>query len=657
MNLLANETSPYLRQHAENPVHWRPWSPQTLEAARNADKPILLSIGYAACHWCHVMAHESFEDPATAAVMNELFINIKVDREERPDIDQIYMAALNATGEQGGWPLTMFLTPDARPFWGGTYFPPKPAHGRPSFQEVLHAVSRAWTEKRVQLLGSADALSSHVLARLAPTATPIQPSSQPLDDLTRQLSTLIDPDLGGLRGAPKFPNAPFMQALWISGLNTGKSELNEMATDSLQKMLRGGIHDHVGGGLCRYSTDAHWIVPHFEKMLYDNAQLVLLVCLAHARSPDPLLKQAIDGALTWIDRELSVDGGGFASSLDADSDGEEGSFYTWTEQQVVETLGSEKAETFFQSFQLARPVNWEGDPIIIRQNRSAHESSIDIREITAQLLAARAKRTPPARDDKVLTDWNGLAIRAFAEAGRLFNHTGWIDRAECAFRFITESESADGRLPHSSLGEHRLYPALSSDYASAINAAVALFEATAADTYLLAAVRYADQLDRWHSDGQGSHYLTASDAQDTPMRIRGDTDDPVPSATAQIIDALTRLSSATSDAGLFLRARRAAELGLGRAISQVHGQAGIFTAAALAENPIKLVIAAPAGSDLVRVAAENPDPRRVDIIATQPNQLPQGFDFPASASAWLCTGATCLAPVQDALQLRSLLLS
>jgi len=260
MNLLANETSPYLRQHANNPVHWRPWSAETLSVARQTDKPILLSIGYAACHWCHVMAHESFEDPATAALMNELYINIKVDREERPDIDQIYMAALNATGEQGGWPLTMFLTPDGRPFWGGTYFPPKPAHGRPSFQDILRAVNKAWQEKRPQIINSADTLTQHVSTRLAPDATAASPSSLPLNELAAQLSKLIDADLGGLRGAPKFPNAPFMQALWIAGLGSNQPLYNDQVTHSLAKMLHGGIYDHIGGGLCRYSTDAQWLV-------------------------------------------------------------------------------------------------------------------------------------------------------------------------------------------------------------------------------------------------------------------------------------------------------------------------------------------------------------------------------------------------------------
>jgi uncharacterized protein YyaL (SSP411 family) len=657
MNMLANETSPYLRQHAGNPVHWRPWSQETLTVARQTGKPILLSIGYAACHWCHVMAHESFEDPLTAALMNELYINIKVDREERPDIDQIYMAALNATGEQGGWPLTMFLTPDARPFWGGTYFPPRPAHGRPSFQDVLRAVNKAWREQRPHILNSAGALSQHVSERLASTAGAREATAGPLNQLTAQISNLIDPELGGLRGAPKFPNAPFMQALWITGLNTSNPSLIDQVTDSLSKMLHGGIYDHIGGGLCRYSTDAEWIVPHFEKMLYDNAQLVSLTRLAFARTGDPLFAEAIEGTLTWIDRELTVESGGFASSLDADSDGEEGLFYTWTPEQITEVLGVNEANRLQNTYQLIHPVNWEGAPIVTKANHSASESNSAIQKLLVRLRTAREQRIRPARDDKVLTDWNGFAIRAFAEAGRQFARSDWLERAKTAFRSITESESPEGRLPHSSLGAHRLYPALSSDYASVINAAVALFEETSDADYLKTARRYADQLERWHTDGQGSHYLTASDATDVPMRIRGDTDDPVPSATAQIIDALTRLSSATSDTDIYLRAKRAAELALGRADGQVYGQAGIFTAGALVENPIKLVLAeAPKGA-LRRSAAHNPDPRRVDVIATQPNQLPVGFDFAAAPAAWLCTGAVCLASVHTENELKALLIA
>lgn len=624
-------------------------------AAREQDKPILLSIGYAACHWCHVMAHESFEDQETAELMNSWFISIKVDREERPDIDQIYMAALNATGEQGGWPLTMFLTPEAKPFWGGTYFPPKAAHGRPSFRDVLRAINDAWRDQRPQLLSGAQTLSDHVTTRLAPKAESAAVSNAPLTALATEISKLIDPELGGLRGAPKFPNVPFMSALWIDGRSRNDADRLEQVTQSLRKMLHGGIYDQLGGGLCRYSVDAQWLIPHFEKMLYDNAQLVSLCVLAQARTGDRIFADAAFGTLDWINRELSVDGGGFASSLDADSDGEEGKFYTWTESEIAEVLGPGAARTFFQTYQLAAPVHWEGNPVIVRRNRTASESSADESPMIGKLLEARKARIRPARDDKVLLDWNGLAIRAFAEAGRYFKRADWIERAARAFRFITESESSDGRLPHSSLGDRRLYPAFSSDYAAMINAAVAMFEATSDRSYLTKARQYADQLNTWYSDGQGGHYLTASDSPDTPIRIRGDSDDPVPSATAQIIDALTRLSSATSDLEIYRAATDAAEQAIGRAHNQIYGQAGIYTATALAQEPSKLVIAENVAGQLAAIAAANPDPRRVDVIATGQDQLPDGFDFGQAPAAWLCAGAICLAPVKDPQALETLL--
>ena len=657
MNRLGDQTSPYLRQHADNPVHWQPWSAEALTEARKLDRPILLSIGYAACHWCHVMAHESFEDAETAALMNDLYINIKVDREERPDIDQIYMAALNATGEQGGWPLTMFLTPDARPFWGGTYFPPKAAYGRPSFRDVLRAVHNAWTSQRPQLLNSAEALSSHVAQRLAPKSAPSTISRTPLTSLAEQVSKLIDPDLGGLRGAPKFPNAPFMDALWIDSLFSGDPFHRDQVIDSLRKMLAGGIYDHVGGGLCRYSTDAHWIIPHFEKMLYDNAQLVRHCCLAFAATGDPVFSEATERTLGWIDRELGSERGGFASSLDADSEGEEGKFYTWSEDKIAAILGSD-TEPFFHDYALAKPQNWEGDPVIIRRpdSRSGTESTARLERLD-RLRVVRDRRPRPTRDDKVLTDWNGLAIRAFAEAGRLLVRQDWTERAATAFRSISESTDESGRLPHSALGSHRLFPALSSDYAAMINAAVALMEATGDRSYLEKAVLWAGLLEAWYGDGAGGYFLTASDAADSPLRIRGDVDDPVPSATAQIIDALTRLSSAAGDVDLFIRARTAAELALGRAESQIYGQAGIYTAAAMAMEPLKLVIAEPdSDTSLSEETRRRPDPRRVDVIVryskdSKPANLPQGFDADLASAAWLCTGAICLAPIRDAANL------
>ncbi|MDH4987121.1 thioredoxin domain-containing protein [Aminobacter anthyllidis] len=664
-NLLRDEGSPYLRQHGDNPVHWRPWSPAALAEAVRLDRPILLSVGYAACHWCHVMAHESFENAEVAEVMNRLFVNIKVDREERPDIDQIYMAALASMGEQGGWPLTMFLTPDARPFWGGTYFPREARYGRPGFIQVLNAVDAAWRGKRASILQSAGELAEHVSKRLGGSSAPGQISIETARTLASGIYDMIDRDLGGLRGAPKFPNAPFMQTLWLSWLRSDNQHHRDAVTDSLQHMLAGGIYDHVGGGLARYSTDAQWLVPHFEKMLYDNAQLIRQANWAYAATGNQLFRVRIEDTITWLLREMLLPGGTFASSLDADSEGEEGLFYTWTASSIQAVLGDDSA-IFFKYFTITKPDGWEGDPIIHQTAAQAQESAGDrelVSGLTRRLLAAREKRIRPGRDDKALTDWNGLAIVALAEAGRSLDRNDWVAAAAAAFDAICASASPEGRLPHSSLGEKRLYPALSSDYAAMINAAISLFEATRDASYLDHGAHFLQMLESWHADaGNTGHYLTASDSADVPMRIRGDIDEAIPSATSQIIEAMVRLANTTGDLALQQRAWTIAEHAAGRIQSQQYGQAGIVNACVLALQPSKLIVVEdPAKPSLVSVANRNPDPRRVDIFATlagdtEHARLP-GDALPDTkkAGAYLCTGLICLPVVSDPAKLEEAL--
>lgn len=663
-NLLAEEASPYLQQHSDNPVHWRGWSPAALAEARELGRPILLSIGYAACHWCHVMAHESFENDAVAAVMNRLFVNIKVDREERPDIDQIYMAALHAMGEQGGWPLTMFLTPEGKPFWGGTYFPREARYGRPGFIQVLEAVDKAWREKRQSLAESADGLTAHVETRLAGTQGKAILDRGTLADLSGRIDGMIDRDLGGLRGAPKFPNAPFMHTLWLSWLRDGEPAHRDAVLLSLEKMLAGGIYDHVGGGLSRYATDAEWLVPHFEKMLYDNAQLIRLCNWALAATGRDLFRIRIEETIAWLLREMRVEGGAFATSLDADSDGEEGLFYTWSRQEIEAALGGDAA-AFFRYFELAAPHGWEGAPVIRQSEAQQRESIADqpqLASLKARLLAKREERVRPGRDGKALTDWNGLMIAALAEAGRALGRNDWIEAAAKAFAHIVGA-SQDERLPHSMLGAKKLFPALSSDYAAMTNAAIALFEATGDPAYSDHAMRFVDQLDRWYLDSEKTGYtLTASDSSDVLIRIRGDVDEAIPSATSQIVEALVRLSSLTGDVSLFEKAWTTAEHAMGRAARQSYGQAGIVNACALALEPLKLVIIDKSVSPtLVPVANRNPDPRRVDIIVpigSEANRplLPGGVLPPTDKpGAWFCTGQVCLPVVTDVGELEGLL--
>ena len=604
------------------------------------------------------MAHESFEDPETAVLMNRLFVNIKVDREERPDIDQIYMAALHATGVAGGWPLTMFLTPEGNPFWGGTYFPRQARYGRPGFNQVLEAIDQAWNEKKESINHSAIALTDHVRTQLSATHAPSQIEQQSLTALADSILAMIDREQGGLRGAPKFPNAPFMEALWLNWLATGNAACRDAVTNSLRHMLNGGIYDHIGGGLSRYSTDASWLIPHFEKMLYDNAQLIRLATWASAESGNRSFRDRIEQTITWLLREMRVDGGGFASSLDADSEGVEGLFYTWTRSELADVLGDD-ADAFFAAYALAAPDGWEGKPVIHRPSDDASIPDDVLKPLRERVLAARDRRPRPGRDDKVLVDWNGLAITALAGAGRAFERRDWIVAAEEAFDFCIQSGAHDNRLPHSILGSRRSFPGLASDHAALCNAAIALYEATGHTAYRERAVKLISVLDKWYGDDTGSGYfLTASDCQDVPVRIRGDVDEATPSATAQIIEAMHRTATATGDAALQQKTWAVAEAAFGRALNQRHGQAGIFNACALALMPVKLVIVArPDRPSLLVVANRNPDPRRVDIVldvgsnAADAN-LPGGVRFDTStAGAWLCTGQVCLPVITDSVEL------
>jgi len=652
-NLLSEETSPYLRQHKDNPVHWRPWSEATLAEARELDRPILLSVGYAACHWCHVMAHECFEDTEVAGLMNRLYVNIKVDREERPDIDQIFMAALSATGEQGGWPLTMFLTPDAKPFWGGTYFPKESRYGRPGFMQVLASIDRAWRDKRGELADSAQTLKNHVESTLSARASVTEQTARAnLPVLANGIHSMIDQQRGGLRGAPKFPNAPFIQTLWLSWLEAADNAHRDAALLSLRHMLNGGIYDHIGGGLCRYSTDAEWLVPHFEKMLYDNAMLIRLANWAFAQTGERLFRDRIETTVGWLLREMRVDGGGFAASLDADSDGEEGSYYTWDTADIEAVLAN-AAPAFFAAYELAAPHGWEGKPIVSANGDGGPLEPSANGPLLARLFAAREQRVRPARDDKVLADWNGLAITAMAEASRHLDRPDWLEAAQGAYRFVSESENADGRLPHSILGDRKLFPAMSSDYAAMTNAAIALFEVTTDAAYLADAESYLQALDRWYVDeGNAGHYLTASDSSDVPLRIRGDVDEAIPSATSQIIEAFARTATATGRLDLLDRAWTIARAATGRIRDPAYGQAGIVNACTVLEASRKLVVVDDRNEPvLAAIARHHPDPRRVDIdlaLGAPPVELPGSVYVDTSRrAAWLCLGQSCLPPIAD----------
>jgi uncharacterized protein YyaL (SSP411 family) len=460
-NRLGEETSPYLLQHKDNPVHWQGWSEAMLAAAKAADKPILLSIGYAACHWCHVMAHESFENTEIAERMNALFVNVKVDREERPDLDQIYQHALALMGEQGGWPLTMFLTPAGEPFWGGTYFPPEQRWGRPGFPQVIEAMSEAYARDRDKVAKNV-AVLREALQRLGrpERGAPITPKQ--LDPIAERLLREVDQINGGIGTAPKFPQTGIFELLWRAWKRTGQTPYRDAVVKALDAMCQGGIYDHLGGGFSRYSTDARWLVPHFEKMLYDNAELVDLLTLVWQETRSPLYLQRIEETLDWVRREMLTPEGGFASSLDADSEHEEGKFYVWSESEVDATLG-ERAPLFKRYYDVGAEGNWEGHSILNRLRTPAladAETEHELRQCRALLLQARDGRVRPGLDDKVLADWNGLMIAAIANAGVVFERPAWIALAADAFAFIRRHMTEpDRRLLHSWRGGRARHPA------------------------------------------------------------------------------------------------------------------------------------------------------------------------------------------------------
>lgn len=574
-NRLKNAASPYLLQHADNPVDWYPWGEEALSRARSENKPLFISIGYAACHWCHVMAHESFEDPEIAERINADFIPIKIDREERPDIDQIYMAALHAMGEQGGWPLSIFARPDGSPFWGGTYFPPRAAFGRPSFTDVLTAVKRAWQTGDERLLSNAEALSGYLKKLAQPPETRAEPRIEMFGRFAARLLELQDTTNGGLSGAPKFPSAPHAEILYRAGGGNAAHPASAAFLNWLRHMAHGGIYDHLAGGLARYSVDAEWLVPHFEKMLYDNAHFIRHLIWAYRLTGDPLFRRRIEETADWLLAEMRVDGGGFAASFDADSEGEEGKYYVWSLAEIETTLG-DGAPAFARYFAVTQSGNFEGNNILNRLH--AVESGPpprDIDEANARLLEARRKRVPPGRDDKVLTDWNGYAIRALAEAAAMLGRDDWHKAAEQAYRFVSKSKLDFPLLCHSQRGETLVYPAMATDYAAMSNAALTLFETTGKTDYLDHAAAWLSELAANYSDGHSGYYLTVSDPA-LIARPRSDSDEANPSGAAQIMEAMIRFSALADAPEKLQEAHLLAGNVLAKTAEAPYGTAGIL---------------------------------------------------------------------------------
>ena len=665
-NRLDQETSPYLLQHRENPVHWQAWSTETLETAKRENKPILLSIGYAACHWCHVMAHESFEDEHIAGVMNELFINIKVDREERPDLDVIYQSALALMGEQGGWPLTMFLTPEGEPFWGGTYFPPTPRYGRPAFPDLLKQISATYGGQKDRIAESVGALKT-ALEQLSKPAGGAGLTFELLNDAAALAHAVTDKVWGGPQGAPKFPQVSLFKSLWRAHLRTGNPAYSDSVKLLLERMCQGGIYDHLGGGFARYSTDEIWLAPHFEKMLYDNAQLIDLMAEVWRVSRDPLLGHRTEETIDWCLREMVVgeegqEGFAFASALDADSEGEEGRFYVWSEADIDRLLGPQ-SDAFKKTYNITWYGNWEGHNIL---NRNASddtralgnaEEEAALSEARALLMKEREARIRPDRDDKALVDWNAMMVAALSHAGSLYQRADWIDAGEKVFHFLCRNMIEEGRFKHSWRNGKLRHTAVLDDYAQMIRAALSLYEATASDVYLYQAEAWTANADAHYWDEKGGgYYLSADDTTDVITRSKTIADNAVPSGNGVMTEMLARLFLLTGQEKYREKAERLVRTFSSSQARNLVSLPGLMMGFEVLERALSIVLVGDT-DELFRAALDAAPPWRTLQRVTMGEQLPQGH--PAFArtdieqpAAFVCTAGTCSLPITDAESLR-----
>ncbi len=650
-NMLGEASSPYLQQHKDNPVHWQLWSPETLALAARLDRPILLSIGYAACHWCHVMAHESFEDPETAALMNRHFINIKLDREERPDLDQIFMSALHAMGEQGGWPLTMALTPQGEPFWGGTYFPPVPRFGRPSFRQILAALANAWDTDRDRITGSAATLRRALAAQAAP-----RPGEPPgpalLDDICAAYLRAMDWQHGGIGRAPKFPNIPIFRFLWQEYCRTNEPSAAQAVELLLERMSQGGIYDHLGGGYARYATDEAWLVPHFEKMLYDNALILDLLALAHARRPTPLYAARARETVAWLRRDMRAEGA-FAAAEDADSEGEEGKFYVWTRDEIVECLGAD-VDFFTQHYPAPAGGNWESKIILERRAPFAEEERLA--PLRARLFARRNARIRPARDDKILADWNALTIAALARASAVFAEPAWLTLAEDVFASIlTAMSEPGGSVAHACRHGKISAPGLLEDQAAMIRAALALYQATAKPEYLAQAQNLLAVTEQKFADGGGAFFMSADAAQSFAPRARNAQDGPTPSGIALMAENYALLHALTAAPELREKAEALLAAFSGGA-DRLTGSPLLLAAADLLENTACVVVT-PGAAALAHAALAAPDPAvavlRIPADASLPPGHPAHGKTATGPAAFICRGGVCSLPVTTPQEVRA----
>ncbi len=674
-NRLAGETSPYLLQHANNPVDWYPWGPEALQRSRAEDKPILLSIGYSACHWCHVMERESFEDPHTASIMNAHFVNIKVDREERPDLDAIYMQAVQAMTGSGGWPMTVFLAPDGTPFYGGTYFPPADRHNMPAFTRVLAAIDDAWRNRRHDVLRQGSQLREQLqqATQPAPSQRDLAPSI--LDAAASGLASQFDQRFGGFGGAPKFPQPMAIELPLRYARRSGDDAAGDIASHTLEQMARGGIYDHLGGGFARYSTDERWLVPHFEKMLYDNAQLTRAYVLGYQATGNAYFREVAEDAIEYILRDMTDPSGGFYSTEDADSEGEEGKFYVWRPGEIRDLLGDEDARLFCAFYDVSDSGNFEHGASILHMDHTPLQVAPQLAVTEAELLAAlergrrilfeaRSRRVRPARDEKVLAAWNGMLLRALAEAARVLGRQDFLLAAVHNAEFLLEHMRApDGAMLRTWKPGHaaRLQGYLE-DQANVADGLLAVYEATFETRFLTAAIELANiMLERFADSDNGGFFDTASDHETLITRPKDIFDNATPAGNSVAADVLLRLAVLT-DREAF---RHAAEgvlellrepmarypLGFARALSALD-----FYLA----RPKEVAIVGDAGAAdteaLLRVVFEPFVPNKV--VAGGDASIPLLLDRPrknGAATAYVCEHYVCQSPTSDPDQLRELL--
>ena len=675
-NRLAGETSPYLRQHAGNPVDWYPWGEEALAASRASGKPILLSVGYSACHWCHVMAHESFENPRIAQLMNDLFVNVKVDREERPDIDQVYQVAQQMlTQRAGGWPLTMFLTPEQVPFFGGTYFPESPRYGMPGFEDVLKRVRGYYDANReeVRAFGERILDAFERIGPLSPSAAQGATAPQLLEAADEELAASFDPVNGGFRGAPKFPHSETIEFSLRRFAATGERAALERAILTLKRMAMGGICDQVGGGFARYSVDAEWAIPHFEKMLYDNGWLLRLYTDAWVLTREPLFEKVVRETAAWTMREMQSPAGGYYSSLDADSEGEEGKFYVWDVDEVRALLSKDEFEVASRAFGLDRAPNFEGKHwnlvLAAPLAEFAHELVID--EGTAEMLLdsarhklfeARSKRVRPGLDDKVLTSWNALMIAGMARAARAFGNAQWLASARRALDFLHATHWGGGRLLATSKDGRAHLDAYLDDHAYLLQALLEMMQADFRVEDLAWAREIADALlERFEDREEGGFFFTAHDHESLIHRPKPGPDNATPSGNGVAALALNRLAFVTGDMRHAEAARRTVELFLPSMERQPGGFCTMMMALAEQAQPPRTIVIRGAASDFgpwrdLLDETYLPDALTLFVPASAAG-LPEPLAKPLAqdVQAWLCEGATCRAPISTLGPLRDAL--